>query len=144
MVLLGGVYTFFGPIVGALLLRTMDADITQNYPEIWQLFLGGVLVLIPFTVWEAIWWLPSTLSWSSVGLVLAAALAPGAAAYGAYSFMQRVLGAARVAMVLYLGPLYSALIGWAVLGETLGPTQMAGMLVVLMGVALVTLPSRLA
>ena len=26
----------------------MDADITQNYPEIWQLFLGGVLVLILF------------------------------------------------------------------------------------------------
>lgn len=48
MVLLGGVYTFFGPIIGALLLRTMDADITQNYPEIWQLFLGGVLVLILF------------------------------------------------------------------------------------------------
>lgn len=48
MVLLGGVYTFFGPIVGALLLRTMDADITQNYPEIWQLFLGAVLVLILF------------------------------------------------------------------------------------------------
>lgn len=48
MTLLGGVYTFFGPAVGALLLRTMDADITQNYPEIWQLFLGGVLVLILF------------------------------------------------------------------------------------------------
>lgn len=48
MSLLGGVYTFFGPIVGAVLLRTMDADITQNYPEIWQLFLGGVLVLILF------------------------------------------------------------------------------------------------
>jgi branched-chain amino acid transport system permease protein len=48
MVLLGGVYTFFGPIIGALLLRVMDADITQNYPEIWQLFLGGVLVLILF------------------------------------------------------------------------------------------------
>ena len=48
MSLLGGVYTFFGPIVGALLLRTMDADITQNYPEIWQLFLGGVLVLMLF------------------------------------------------------------------------------------------------
>ena len=48
MCLLGGVYTFFGPIVGALLLRTMDADITQNYPEIWQLFLGGVLVMILF------------------------------------------------------------------------------------------------
>jgi len=48
MVLLGGVNTFFGPIVGALVLRTMDADITQNYPQIWQLFLGGVLVMILF------------------------------------------------------------------------------------------------
>ncbi len=48
MSLLGGVYTFFGPIVGALLLQTMDADITQDYPEIWQLFLGSVLILILF------------------------------------------------------------------------------------------------
>jgi branched-chain amino acid transport system permease protein len=46
MSLLGGVYTFFGPIVGALMLLTMDADITQDYPEIWQLFLGAVLILI--------------------------------------------------------------------------------------------------
>lgn len=46
MTLLGGVYTFFGPIIGALLLLTMDADITQDYPEIWQLFLGATLVLI--------------------------------------------------------------------------------------------------
>jgi branched-chain amino acid transport system permease protein len=46
MTLLGGVYTFFGPIVGAFLLLAMDADITQHYPEIWQLFLGVVLILI--------------------------------------------------------------------------------------------------
>jgi branched-chain amino acid transport system permease protein len=46
MTLLGGVYTFFGPIVGAFLLLAMDADITQNYPDIWQLFLGAVLILI--------------------------------------------------------------------------------------------------
>lgn len=48
MSLLGGVYTFFGPIIGSFLLLTMDADITQDYPEIWQIFLGGVLVLILF------------------------------------------------------------------------------------------------
>ena len=46
MSILGGVYTFSGPIVGAFLLLFMDADITQNYPDIWQLFLGAVLVLI--------------------------------------------------------------------------------------------------
>jgi branched-chain amino acid transport system permease protein len=48
MSILGGIYTFSGPIVGAFLLLFMDADITQNYPGIWQLFLGAVLVLILF------------------------------------------------------------------------------------------------
>jgi branched-chain amino acid transport system permease protein len=48
MTLLGGVYTFFGPIVGAFLLLTMDADITADYPDIWQLFLGVILVLVLF------------------------------------------------------------------------------------------------
>jgi branched-chain amino acid transport system permease protein len=46
MSIMGGVYTFFGPVVGAFLLQFMDADITQDYPQIWQLFLGTVLVLI--------------------------------------------------------------------------------------------------
>ena len=92
---------------------------------------GGVLVLIPFTIWEALYWLPSTLSWQSAGLVFAAALLPGAAAYGAYSFMQRVLGAARVGVALYLGPLYSAAIGWAVLGERIEWFHAVGALLIL-------------
>ena len=99
---------------------------------------GGVLVLMPFTVWEAAFWLPSTLSWSSAGLVLAAALLPGAAAYAAYSFMQRVLGAARVGVVLYLGPLYSALFGWAVLGERIEAFHAGGALLILPGIWLST------
>ncbi len=99
---------------------------------------GGVLVLIPFTVWEAIYWLPSTLSWQSAGLVFAAALLPGAAAYGAYSFMQRVLGAARVGVVLYLAPLYSAAIGWAVLGERIEAFHLLGALLILPGLWLST------
>jgi branched-chain amino acid transport system permease protein len=48
MSILGGVYTFSGPIVGAFLLLFLDADITQNYPDIWQLFLGAVLIAILF------------------------------------------------------------------------------------------------
>ena len=99
---------------------------------------GGILVLVPFTVWEAVAWLPSTLSWRSVGLVLTAALIPGAGAYAAYSFMQRTLGAARVGVVLYLGPLYSALVGWAVLGERIEPFHALGALMILPGIWLST------
>ena len=100
--------------------------------------LGGIIVLVPFTVWEAAAWLPSTLSWRSVGLVLAAALIPGAGAYAAYSFMQRTLGAARVGVVLYLGPLYSGLVGWAVLGERIEPFHALGALLILPGIWLST------
>ena len=99
---------------------------------------AGIVVLIPFTVWEALFWLPSELSWRSAALVLAAALIPGAGAYGAYSYMQRALGAARVSVVLYLGPLYSAVIGWLVLGERIEPFHAIGALLILPGIWLST------
>ena len=99
---------------------------------------GGVAVLLPFTLWEALAWLPSELSWRSAGLVLAAALLPGAGAYGAYSTMQRVLGAARVGVVLYLGPLYTAGIAWAVLGERIEPFHGVGAMLILPGIWLAT------
>jgi len=99
---------------------------------------GGVLVLVPFTLWEALFWMPSTWSWKSVGLAVTAAVLPGAAAYGAYSYMQRVLGAARVGTVLYLGPLYSAVVGWWVLGERIEAFHAVGALLILPGIWLST------
>jgi drug/metabolite transporter (DMT)-like permease len=99
---------------------------------------GGVVVLVPFAIVEAMFWWPSTLSAKSVGLVLAAALLPGAAAYGAHAYMQRVLGAARVGTVLYLGPLYAAVTAWLVLGERIEGFHFAGAALVLAGIALVT------
>ena len=98
----------------------------------------GVVVLVPFTIVEAVWWWPSTLSWKSAALVLVSALIPGAAAYGAYSHMQRVLGAARVGTVLYLGPLYAAVSAWLVLGESIERFHFVGAVLVLAGIGLAT------
>lgn len=97
---------------------------------------GGVIVLLPFTAWEALAWWPTELSWKSLGLVAAAALLPGAGAYGAYSYMQRELGAARVGVVMYLGPLYSAVIAWWVLGERIEGFHWIGALLILPGIYL--------
>jgi drug/metabolite transporter (DMT)-like permease len=99
---------------------------------------GGIVVLIPFTLWEALAWWPTELSGKSVALVLAAALLPGAGAYSAYSYMQRTLGAARVGTVLYLGPLYTALIAWWLLGERIESFHAVGALLILPGVWLST------
>ena len=50
----------------------------------------------------------------------------------------RSLGAARVGVVLYLAPLYSALIGWAVLGESIEGFHALGAALILPGIWLST------
>jgi drug/metabolite transporter (DMT)-like permease len=100
--------------------------------------LGGVVVLLPFTLVEAAFWWPSTFGWRSAGLVLAAALLPGAAAYAAYAHMQRVLGAARVGVVLYLSPLYAAATGALLLGEPVTDFHLFGAALILPGIWLST------
>ncbi len=81
------------------------------------IIIGGLVLLLPFTLIEA-WWAPQPpLSWRAAGLIGAAALLPGALSYTAYSYIQRELGAARTALMLYLAPVYAALLAWALLGE---------------------------
>jgi drug/metabolite transporter (DMT)-like permease len=86
-------------------------------PRLAAISAGGLVVLLPFTVLEA-WAAPQPpWSWQAAGLVAAAAVMPGALAYSAYSFVQRELGAARTGLMLYLSPLYAALLAWVLLGE---------------------------
>jgi branched-chain amino acid transport system permease protein len=47
MTLLGGMGTFWGPAVGALVLLLLNQQIV-SYTEYWPLVLGGVLVLLLF------------------------------------------------------------------------------------------------
>jgi drug/metabolite transporter (DMT)-like permease len=48
----------------------------------------------------------------------------------------------HVSTFAYVNPAIATALGWLVLGESLSPQQMLGMLVVLGGVVLVTLPQR--
>ena len=99
---------------------------------------GGSVVLLPFALWEALQ--PSTPVWTAQAtfLTVAAALVPGLCAYLIYGWSQKILGASRVAVTLYLGPLYAALVAWGVLNEPLGWHHLVGALLILPGVFLVT------
>jgi drug/metabolite transporter (DMT)-like permease len=99
---------------------------------------GGVAVLLPCAVWEALQPGTPPWSWSATALVLTAALAPGLGAYWIYGWAQKILGASRVAVTLYLGPLYGGLAAWGVLGEPLGWHHVAGAALILPGVYLVS------
>ena len=97
---------------------------------------GGVVAIFPFAVWEI--YQPSTPPWSvdATALVLAAALIPGLGAYWLYGWTQRILGASRVAVTLYLSPLVATLLAWGVLHEPLGLHHATGLALVLPGVYL--------
>lgn len=99
---------------------------------------GGVLVLLPVSLWEMT--SADTPAWTFQAsvLVVTAALLPGLGAYLIYGWSQKILGASRVAMTLYLGPLYAAVAAWGVLNEPLGWHHLAGAALILPGVFLVT------
>ena len=100
--------------------------------------LAGACVIFPFATWEALHNPLPVLTSTGAGLALAAAIFPGYGAYLAYSVMQRELGAARVSVVLYLAPLYAAVLAWLVLAEPLQLHHAWGMALVLPGIYLVT------
>lgn len=73
---------------------------------------------------------------TTVIIVLAAAVFPSSGAYLAYSLLQKNIGAARTALVLYLGPLYAAALAWFALGEPLQMYHAIGAAVILPGIFL--------
>ena len=120
----------------ALLLKRWHSPLGAS-ARLAVISLAGVIVMVPFTAFEA--WTNSqpVLTLAGFGLGVAAAVLPGYGAYLAFSVMQRELGAARVSVVLYLSPIYAAVIAWAVLGEPLQWHHVVGLALVLPGIYLV-------
>jgi drug/metabolite transporter (DMT)-like permease len=100
---------------------------------------AGALFTLPLALIEAASGLPFTQtvwSWQTAVLVLAAAIFPSSGAYLAYGVLQKRIGAARTALVLYLGPLYAAALAWFVLGEPLHIYHAVGAAIILPGIFL--------
>jgi len=105
--------------------------------------LGGLLVLIPFGLWQ----LPSAVpGWKETGSVIALAVIGTALAQIILYRVLRSDGAARVSLVTYLLPATALIYGVLLLGEPLTWEELAGMALILGGVALgsgaVKLPRR--
>lgn len=99
---------------------------------------GGLLVMLPFLLHELLAQSLPAPAWKALGLVLAAAVMPGVLSYGAYSLLQRELGASRTALMLYLTPVYAPLLAWAVLGERPQAYHVLGAALILPSIALAT------
>jgi drug/metabolite transporter (DMT)-like permease len=87
---------------------------------------------------------PAEWHWSAVGVgaMLYLALFGSALAYSAYTWLLKRAPADRVGTFAYVNPAIATVLGWAVLGEALSRGQLVGVLVILAGVALVSLSSK--
>lgn len=61
-------------------------------------------------------------------------------AYSAYVFLLEVSTPSRVSTYAYVNPVTAVFLGWALLGESVTARMLAGMLVVLAGVVIITVP----
>jgi drug/metabolite transporter (DMT)-like permease len=134
-----------GWIVAAAVSWTAYSVLLKRWPSVLgpgarlaAVIAGGVLILVPFTALEARLQPTPPLTPAAWGLMLLAAVVPGVLSYGAYSYLQRELGAARTALMLYLAPVYGALLAWWVLGEAPGWHHLAGAALILPSIALAT------
>ncbi len=99
--------------------------------------LFGSLILLPFYLWESIFIKTMPLTADSLTAVVLLVCIPGFGAYQAYAKAQAVLGAARGGLILYLNPIYVAVLAWFFLGEPLQGYHYLGSALVLPGIFLV-------
>jgi drug/metabolite transporter (DMT)-like permease len=123
--------------VYALLLRRFPSDLNEM-ARLALINFSGVILLFPFAIAECFSPATPAPGWPALGLIVVAALLPGIGSYLIYGWAQGVLGAARVSVTLYLGPLWNALTAWLVLGEQLGAHHWIGALMILPGIYLAT------
>lgn len=121
----------------SVLLRLWPSSLGP-FERLVVIILGGVLVLLPFTLLE--WFVAPhhPFGLRAASLVVLAAVLPGVLSYSAYSFIQRELGASRTALMLYLAPVYGAALAWLVLGEVPGWYHAVGALLILPSIWLAT------
>lgn len=101
-----------------------------------QMLLGGLGLL----AMAALAGEPMAMNWTlpGAGAFLWLTLMSSCLAYSAYAFLTMHASPVLVGTYGYVNPAVAALLGWWLLDETLGWLQIAGMLVILLGVALVT------
>lgn len=119
----------------ALLLRRWKSCLSES-ARLAVIMACGVVCLAPGALVETIVWGAPPLNGMLIFTVALAAIVPGIGAYRAYAYVQQHLGAARAALVLYLGPLYAGVFGWALLGERPGLHHAIGAALILPGIYL--------
>jgi drug/metabolite transporter (DMT)-like permease len=78
---------------------------------------AGVLVMLPVQAYELAVIGPPIFDLRTVAAVATLILVPGVGAYATFGYMTKHLGPNRTGLMLYLAPVYTAVMAWLLLGE---------------------------
>lgn len=128
-----GVSYALNAIVARLTLRAVDPmSLATSQFALVLLFLVPLILLFDQPTKLGSLGPGDWLAWVMLGLT------GGALAYVAFFWLLRAIGAIRTAPTGYLIPAVGAVLGWVILGEAIHPTSIAGLLLVVSGLALVS------
>lgn len=99
---------------------------------------AGVLVVLPVQALELAVVGPPRFDLRTIAAVVTLILVPGVGAYATFGYMTKHLGPNRTGLMLYLSPVYTAIMAWLLLGEVFAFYHWLGTALVLPGLYFAT------
>ncbi|MFP4530058.1 MAG: DMT family transporter [Halodesulfurarchaeum sp.] len=118
--------------LGSVLATTFEASLPIETMEAWSMVIGAAMLhVISAGLGESV----GSVAWSLEGLVALAYLSIVASAVGFLIYFDLLdrLGPVEINLVSYAAPIWAALTGWIVLGESVSAATGAGFLVIIFG-----------
>jgi drug/metabolite transporter (DMT)-like permease len=124
--------------LGTLYYRSIDTQLSSMMFMALQMLVGGIMLLsVAMARGDSMPWPPST---SGVIAVCYLTFFSSCLAYTAYGWLSLNVSPAVISTYSYVNPAIAAFLGWQFLHEHLSGVQLIGMVVIIVGVCLLTLP----
>jgi drug/metabolite transporter (DMT)-like permease len=124
--------------LGTLYFRSIDTQLSSMMFMGLQMLMGGLMLLgVAMARGDSLPWPPNILGAIAVGYLT---IFSSCLAYTAYGWLSLNTTPAVISTYSYVNPAIAAFLGWLFLHEHLSGVQLVGMVVIIVGVVLLTLP----
>jgi drug/metabolite transporter (DMT)-like permease len=125
---------------GMIYGRAADISVQPLMLAALQMLVGGSVL----TLWGVLDGQTAHVQWTMAGVggLVYLTIFGSCIAYGSYIWLIRQTTPARLATIAYVNPAIATVLGWWLLGEALRGIQLAGMAIIIVGVALVAVYGR--
>jgi len=124
--------------LGTLYYRSIDTELNSLMFMALQMFMGGLMLLaLGLVHGDAAHWAPTA---SGLTALFYLTFFSSCLAYTAYGWLSLHATPALIGTYGYVNPAIASFLGWQFLHEHLSATQLVGMVVIIVGVSILTLP----